>query len=305
MTHQPELVTELTVFDKHGRVKQVRTLRPQFQLQAQIELTTRDRKGRVCQQFSFPMRSFVKNWPSQMLAKMGNGTEVSVRVTGDERDIEFQEMFVTCAAAQDNSGIWAGTDDGSILPLAPANYTLGAKIAHGTGAGQLSYSEVAFSAPAADGDDFVYQVYRTFANSSGGTITVQEAGLVGSESPGVGAYKHLLARDLNDEDGDPINAAVADTQSLEIRYKWKITQAAGWVKNYLITIESTFENKDVTVTDITGATPTFNYSFYGNTWDTMAAANDGSYGVVVGTGSGALDAEDYALGTKIAHGAGC
>lgn len=75
-------------------------------------------------------------------------------------------------------GIMVGTDDGTILPKDINNYALGAKIAHGTGSGQISYGDSSIVPVVHDGASYSYAgITRSFSNSSGSGINVNEIGL--------------------------------------------------------------------------------------------------------------------------------
>jgi hypothetical protein len=73
-----------------------------------------------------------------------------------------------------------------------AKYALAAKIANGTGAGQLQYGAVSITAPATIGQKRQITVARVFTNNSGASITVNEVGLVVS-----GIYYFLIERTLS------------------------------------------------------------------------------------------------------------
>jgi hypothetical protein len=89
-------------------------------------------------------------------------------------------MFAANASSgNDYSGIQVGTDDGTILTKDINNYQLGAKIAHGTGAGQLSYGDHSIVPVTHDGASYSYAgITRSFSNGSGAGIDVKEIGLV-------------------------------------------------------------------------------------------------------------------------------
>jgi len=74
----------------------------------------------------------------------------------------------------DSYGIVVGT--GLTAPT-PDDYALEAKIAHGTGAGQLDYDEMTI-AREDKADRTIIKLGRAFLNLSGGTISVSEVGLI-------------------------------------------------------------------------------------------------------------------------------
>lgn len=114
-------------------------------------------------------------------------------------------------------GIVVGTGVGA---PAPTNYALATKIAHGNGAGQFEYGgneilPIVIAAPNAS-----FNIRRYFTNNSGGSITVNEAGiyaviLVGAPPT---AYGVCIARDLVSP-----GVAVANTELLRVSYVVSIT----------------------------------------------------------------------------------
>jgi len=64
------------------------------------------------------------------------------------RNVNVYEL--TSPAANSNYGILLGQDDGTVLPLAVTNFSLGTPITHGTGTNQLLYGATVFSTPSFD-----------------------------------------------------------------------------------------------------------------------------------------------------------
>jgi hypothetical protein len=116
-------------------------------------------------------------------------------------------------------GIQVGTGAGAV---SPADVSLGTRILHGNGAGELEYGgcellDLSFSDP--DGE---FTIRRYFTNNSGGGITVNEVGIhsVGGHRTGTtsgSSYIFLIARDLTG------GVAVADTEILRVTYVPQIT----------------------------------------------------------------------------------
>jgi len=96
-----------------------------------------------------------------------NGEPRTVAATGT--------LFTTTAAISDTThGIVVGTDN---TPPAVNDHALGAQIAHGTGAGQVQYGNMAYGLPASTAAVSSFTVVRAFSNVSGGAITINEVGL--------------------------------------------------------------------------------------------------------------------------------
>ena len=80
----------------------------------------------------------------------------------------------TAAAGDATQGITVGTGTGAV---APSDNKLGTQIAHGTGAGQLSYGGMGFGSVSTTTTQTKLTMSRAFTNNSGSTITIQEIGL--------------------------------------------------------------------------------------------------------------------------------
>lgn len=90
-------------------------------------------------------------------------------------------------------GMVVGTDD---TAFSVDDYKLGALIAHGSGAGQLSYGVGIL--PTLDYTSKVWSAshVRTFSNLSAGSITVKEVGLMWAGAIFGSAASHLFMRDV-------------------------------------------------------------------------------------------------------------
>jgi len=160
-----------------------------------ILLQVRDRNGKItCERQEYG-QSFLANFIKILYCSMMmhhapsvDGSELTLFDTGGtERAgnsyasaIKSSDIFNCDAGIGDAEfGILVGTDDESILPKAINNYALGAKIAHGTGSGQLQYSDHSIVGSTHDGTTYSYAgITRTFSNGSGASIGINEIGLV-------------------------------------------------------------------------------------------------------------------------------
>ena len=84
------------------------------------------------------------------------------------------------------------------------------QISHGVAAGNLQYGTVSYGAPSTTATTTTFRTTRVFTNGSGGTVTVQEIGLVcrGNQS----ANNFLIIRDLTGA------VAVTNGQQLTVNY---------------------------------------------------------------------------------------
>jgi len=108
------------------------------------------------------MNKFVKITGEDMLEALWN-TKTSV--TPDNY------MSVEASSTNDTYGILVGSGTGAI------DYNLQTKIAHGTGAGTLEYGACSISQPEVIGNYTEFEITRTFTNSSGAPIIINEIGL--------------------------------------------------------------------------------------------------------------------------------
>jgi hypothetical protein len=175
-----------------------------------------------------PAHSFVKNFLCLLAAILWHAYDVIGGVHYDIVDhlgatkefymfanLEGDQITALRAPANNDAyGIQVGTD--STTPT-NADYDLNAKIADGTGTGELNYGEPQQSGPTIDGQAVKWTTSRTFENTSGATITVREIGMM--------TYSHLLSGTMlalishdTFSDVDVINGA-----TLQITYVFETT----------------------------------------------------------------------------------
>lgn len=96
-----------------------------------------------------------------------------------------------------------------------SDYQLGTLIAHGTGAGQLTYGAVELPANfTISGSDAYFRFSRTLTNGSGGNVTINEIGLYGRTF--ATTWYFLIDRTLS-------TVVLADTDAKVITYEFKVT----------------------------------------------------------------------------------
>lgn len=166
--------------------KKVEVKRPDHELflpgevGAVLELKVKRKDGSIREHRVMKSKSYVRQFLELLLVQMNMVPEshpMSIRDTGNNlREIAFSNWTFGSNApvGDDTYGIMVGT--GTTAPTID-DYKLEAQIAHGTGAGQMQYGDVAFGLPTASGSVSHFTVTRDFANASGGTITVNEIAL--------------------------------------------------------------------------------------------------------------------------------
>lgn len=101
------------------------------------------------------------------LRKMIKCRQISLGNSGD--------IYACNAGLGDGSyGVVVGTGVGA---EANDDYQLGTKIAHGTGSGELEYEGTNWAYPHDEAGGKEFDIWRSFHNDSGGSITVQEFGI--------------------------------------------------------------------------------------------------------------------------------
>lgn len=179
-----------------------------------LELTVKDKDGKVTEQRVLKSKSFVKQFLELLWVQaypIGRVTYWSIRDTSDTlRNIpeEISNYAANAASGISSYGILVGT--GTTAPTI-SDYKLETQIAHGVGVGQLQYGAVTFAAPAWDTTATQFTITRNFANASGGAITVNEIGL---SVVGYVSYYFLTIRDVI---GGGIS--VPNGQTLTVNYR--------------------------------------------------------------------------------------
>lgn len=128
---------------------------------------------------------------------------------GDGSSSSSRAIRTDAGASTSGYGIQVGTGTGaeSINDTA-----LGTQISHGTSAGNLQYGAMTYGAPSTTATTTTFRLTRVFTNGSGGTVTVQEIGLVCN---GNSTNRFLLIRDLT--------GAVAVTNGAQLTVNYDLT----------------------------------------------------------------------------------
>jgi hypothetical protein len=170
---------DLTIIDE----KEIRHILEPGEVGAILELTVRDKDGKITEQRVLKSKSFVRQFLELLWIQAFPIPEVitySLRDTGNTLRAICESGYTFAAnggAGVITFGPVVGTDN-----TAPTinDYHLGAIILHDAApptAGRMQYSAVTFGAPASDATTSQFTITRNFANASGGAITVNEIGL--------------------------------------------------------------------------------------------------------------------------------
>ena len=165
-----------------------------------------DKSGRLISETEHEANSLVKAFINHLV--YGFNTLVNQQTadtSGTNRTLNSLSsgFSVMATATTSTYGILLGTSNQAVSLNDNALIT---PIIHGIVAGTLQYGATTMdAAPTTDGSSRYIQIYRTFTNSSGGNITVNEVGLViQSQSSN---YKFLFDRSLSTNTINNGNAA--------------------------------------------------------------------------------------------------
>lgn len=137
------------------------------------------------------------------------GSSITTAKTGNNMIMGFRTDAATTTSTY-GSQVGTGTAAESINDTA-----LQTQIAHGTSAGLLQYGAVSYGAPSTTATTTTFRVTRVFTNGSGGTVTVQEIGLVCQSDSSSNNF--LLIRDLTGA------VAITNGQQLTLNYDFTTT----------------------------------------------------------------------------------
>lgn len=183
-----------------------------MKIKAFINWKNYDKDGKLISETEHEANSFVKTFLQTVLIRLFDSITVNCIDTGGAgRNTSYlANSYVDAAANNDDYGILVGTGANAVTIT---DYALQTKIADGAGAGQLLYGACTVDADVSvDGSTAYFQLYRTFTNSSGGSITIKEIGVVKYS----GTYYLLLERSLSEN-------TIADAASSTLTYKISIT----------------------------------------------------------------------------------
>lgn len=185
-----------------------------------LELTVRDKDGKVTEERVMKSGSFVRQFLELLWAQTFPLPEVAPYNMRDTANAlqNISESGLTFAS---NGGIGVITfgpvvGTGAVAPTIN-DYQLGTIILHDAApptAGRLQYGAVTFGAPASDATTSQFTITRNFANASGGAITVNEIGLYVKGYLEAVTYYFMSIRDVIAG-----GIAVPNGQTLTVNYR--------------------------------------------------------------------------------------
>ena len=146
-----------------------------------INIVVRDRDGRIVENRTERMHSFVSNFLSILYALWGLGTQTAEDTGG---------TLITINTTASTSGAYMSVNAGSGVELygivvgsgsqtvSAGIFKLAAQIPHGTGPGQLYYQTTQAGSLTVSGSTTTFTFSRTFVNNSGAAINITEIGVI-------------------------------------------------------------------------------------------------------------------------------
>lgn len=179
-------------------------------------LEVKDKNGKTVSKVTKPCHSFTIAMLQLIEVQSFGYTNVNIRdilnsvesVKDDAGNLESQGIIGNVGV-----GIVVGT---GTTPVTNTDYVMEALIAHGVGAGQLSYGAGSKVTTAEVGVNVDLQKIRTFSNTSGGTINVTEIG-IHSEGISVASHDFLTLHEI------VTLTAVANGQTLTVTITYRTT----------------------------------------------------------------------------------
>lgn len=303
-SHKLKLDTLIELKDGFGKTKLKRLLLSKRSKENTIDLIKYNKNGHVIGElYNLPMRSLLKNYLSLLYYHFGNNPapptspdDMRVRNLGNE--IGNTSVFtLTANGTTQRGGIRASTGNTAVGIM---DYHLPSTfIGIGTGAGQLEHSAMTINTIVKDGNSWKLTVYRTLTNNSGGTITISSLGCYRNASTTSESEIVLNASDRILKNGSPISITLNNTESIRVLYNFHFDLSEGAVKALaMIHYNGALANVSTggLANDVDGDN-VFAGSLNNNTNQTCRIVNTtgSDYGIRVGTGSGAVGLDDYAV----------
>jgi len=158
-----------------------------------------------------PLRSLVRQFVDLQQIRYSNTAGTVRDILNTLRTLQPNALSrVDAGATVSGYGIRVGT---GTTPVTISDYNIQTSIGHGNGAGQLYHQATIIGAAQVIGTEAFFTISRNFNNNSGGTITVQEAALLFSDT----SYVYLAVRDLTGA------IDVLNTKTLAAQYIFKVT----------------------------------------------------------------------------------
>lgn len=301
------LNTITEIYDKNGNLKNtVNTTGSN--ICNTVEILHNNSSGRLLETISFPMKSFTYNWCKWLYSAVSRLNSAMIYTNGNPVFGSFvpDHCIVGSNFSNDTFGIVVGSDEGSFYPMDEDNYCIGTQLYNGADSNELIYHETYVKPLYTSGDEYILEISRVFTNENSSAVTIKEIGLYANISGNL-----CIIRDIKDENGEDISVTIAQNESVEIRYKIKITQYSGFTKNFLSGLRGYFNyfdyyNVSDSISSIdTVVVDTTNTPQMANAMTVLqcdAPIYEDDYGVVVGSGMPTISWDSTQLSARILNG---
>ncbi len=137
----------------------------------------RDSQGKFISRERRKSKSFVRQWNDIIWAQVTGASGYIKRIDGNETQgvaPAAESLRMTAVEAFSSESIVVGS---GFAAVTISDYSLGTQIAHGSGAGQLTYQAPTVNESVVSGPNCSFLVERAFVNNSGGDVTVKESAI--------------------------------------------------------------------------------------------------------------------------------
>lgn len=312
-SHKLKLDTLIELKDGFGKTKLKRLLLSKRSKENTIDLIKYNKNGHVIGElYNLPMRSLLRNYITLLYTHFGNNpalptSPIDLRPRTPNNGIGDNTVFVlTSNGTTQQGGIRASTGNTAVGIM---DYHLPSTfLGIGTGANQLQHSAMTINTIVKDGNSWKLTAYRTFTNNSGSTITIGSLGCYRSANQTNINDTVLFASDRVLKNGSPINITLNNTESIRVLYNFHFDLSEGAVKALaMIHYNGALGNiNSGGLTNDVDGDNVFAGSLNNNTMQTcrLVTTTGSDYGIRVGTGTGAIGLDDYAVEGLLGIGTG-
>ena len=164
-----------------------------MKIKTYVSWEIKDKNGKLISHMKKEAKSFTQHFLNIIYCQASQTTLGGQNDTGGvSRTMgpQAQNISFAAAAADGTYGLVVGTSDTAVNI---GDTALAAKIAHGTGSGQLSHGTVTINTPSTVSGTRSFTMQRVFTNNSGSNILIKEIGLYAKS---YGGYIFLVERTL-------------------------------------------------------------------------------------------------------------
>ena len=191
------------------------------------KVTVRDRDGKTLSHEERKSRSFLNIWnrvvAAQLLALSFPGSQMVTDINGSPWPLGYGthgwNFRMDGAANNQALGIVIGTSN---TPVSISDYAMGSQITQGTGTGQMDHLTTVINASVVADPHCDFFVSRSFANNSGGLITVRESGIYIMMERSLSPFSAAYGCGVRDVFGTPQD--VPDGGGITIEYTLRVTE---------------------------------------------------------------------------------